>query len=161
MACPHLGIGIAPFWVSAFLGVMGVTTIHTTIGGGLEQMTSSEDFHLISWRNFFGLGAVLFAVCVPIVLRWRWRKELQDSEDRSSDEDLEAAGPLMREVASPNGTTGVALATPGRRGLEIGASPRIPIIRVQEMDDDDVGPVGSLGLIGVGRTWEQHANWRD
>lgn len=134
------------------MGVMGVTTIHTTIGGGLEQMTSSDDFHLISWRNFLGLGAILCAVCVPIVLRWRWRKELEDSDERSTDEDLEAAGPLMREIASPMGLA------PGRTALEVGASPRIPIIRVQEMDDDDERPVGSLGLIGVGRTWE-HSNW--
>ena len=33
LACPHLGIPIPPFWASAFLGIMGVSVIHTTIGG--------------------------------------------------------------------------------------------------------------------------------
>ncbi|KAG8994975.1 hypothetical protein FRB90_000295 [Tulasnella sp. 427] len=160
MACPHLGVRIAPFWISAFLGVMGVTTIHTTIGGGLEQMTSSDDFHLISWRNFLGLGAVLCAVCVPIVLRWRWRKELEESETGSSEDDLEAAGPLMRELVSPMASIALPLITPARRAMDIEPSPRVPIIRVQEIDDDDERPVGSLGLIGVGRTWE-NSDWRD
>src|ERR1700722_20146517 len=51
--CPHLGIGLVPFWLSTFLGVLGVSVILTTIGGGLDDMTSEDDFHLISWRNFF------------------------------------------------------------------------------------------------------------
>lgn len=33
VVAPHLGIGVIPFWVSTFLGIMGVTVIHTTIGG--------------------------------------------------------------------------------------------------------------------------------
>ncbi|KEP52659.1 SNARE associated protein [Rhizoctonia solani 123E] len=31
--CPHVGIGIPRFWISTFLGIMGVSVIHTTIGG--------------------------------------------------------------------------------------------------------------------------------
>ena len=75
MVCPHIGIGIVPFWISTFLGIIGVTVIHTTIGGGLDQMTSADDFHLISWRNFFGLGAVVVGVMIPVGLRYWFRRE--------------------------------------------------------------------------------------
>ena len=60
--CPHLGIGIVPFWISTWLGILGVTVIHTTIGGSLDEMTSAADFHLISWKNFFMLAAVVVGV---------------------------------------------------------------------------------------------------
>lgn len=68
--CPHVGIRLIPFWISTALGILGVTVIHTTIGGGLEQMTSADDFHLMSWRNFFGLAAVVVGVMIPVGLRY-------------------------------------------------------------------------------------------
>lgn len=68
--CPHLRIGLVPFWISTFFGIMGVTIIHTAIGGGLDQMTSADDFHLISWRNFAILASIAFAVLVPVGLRY-------------------------------------------------------------------------------------------
>lgn len=84
MVCPHVGIGIVPFWISTFLGIIGVTVIHTTIGGGLDQMTSADDFHLISWRNFFGLGAVVVGVMIPVGLRYWFRREADSiTEDES------------------------------------------------------------------------------
>jgi uncharacterized membrane protein YdjX (TVP38/TMEM64 family) len=46
--CPHLGIGVGIFWLSTFLGIMGVSFIHTQIGTTLDQMTGPGDFHLIS-----------------------------------------------------------------------------------------------------------------
>ncbi|KAJ7158918.1 hypothetical protein C8R46DRAFT_906811 [Mycena filopes] len=67
---PHVGITIPTFWVSTALGILGVSVIHTTIGGGLDDMTSSEDFHLISWRNFLGLSAVVIGVMIPVGLRY-------------------------------------------------------------------------------------------
>lgn len=70
VVCPHVGIGVIPFWISTALGILGVTVIHTTIGGGLEQMTSADDFHLISWRNFFGLAAIVIGVMIPVGLRY-------------------------------------------------------------------------------------------
>jgi len=76
IVCPHLGIGIGRFWISTFFGVMGVTVIHTTIGGGLDQMTSARDFKLISWKNFLGLSAIVVAVLIPVGLRYYWRDEL-------------------------------------------------------------------------------------
>jgi len=68
--CPHLRIGLVPFWISTFFGIMGVTIIHTAIGGGLDQMTSADDFHLISWRNFAILASIAFAVLIPVGLRY-------------------------------------------------------------------------------------------
>lgn len=85
VVCPHVGIGIVPFWISTFLGIIGVSVIHTTIGGGLDQMTSADDFHLISWRNFFGLGAVVVGVMIPVGLRYWFRREA----DNITEDELE------------------------------------------------------------------------
>ncbi|KAF9448606.1 hypothetical protein P691DRAFT_759739 [Macrolepiota fuliginosa MF-IS2] len=79
--CPHVGIGIVPFWISTALGILGVSVIHTTIGGGLDEMTSPDDFHLISWRNFFGLAAVVVGVMIPVGLRYWFRSEVQGAEE--------------------------------------------------------------------------------
>jgi uncharacterized membrane protein YdjX (TVP38/TMEM64 family) len=75
VVCPHVGIGIVPFWISTFLGIFGVSVIHTTIGGGLDDMTSADDFHLISWRNFLGLSAVVVGVLIPVGLRYYYKRE--------------------------------------------------------------------------------------
>jgi uncharacterized membrane protein YdjX (TVP38/TMEM64 family) len=85
--CPHVGIGIIPFWISTFLGILGVTVIHTTIGGSLDQMTSAEDFHLISWRNFLGLSAVVVGVLIPVGLRYYFKRELASVQDVEGSED--------------------------------------------------------------------------
>ncbi|KAH9958171.1 hypothetical protein BGW80DRAFT_1565082 [Lactifluus volemus] len=63
---PHLGIGLIPFWCSTFLGIFGITVIHTSIGGGLDEMTSAADFHLTSWRNFLTLAAVVVGAMIPV-----------------------------------------------------------------------------------------------
>jgi uncharacterized membrane protein YdjX (TVP38/TMEM64 family) len=79
--CPHVGIGIVPFWISTWLGIFGVTVIHTTIGGGLDEMTSAADFHLISWRNFFLLFAVVVGVLIPVGLRYYFKREIASVAD--------------------------------------------------------------------------------
>ena len=76
---PHLGIGIIPFWVSTWLGIFGVTVIHTTIGSGLDEMTSPADFRLISWKNFFGLGAVVVGVLMPVALQHAFKSKVNDT----------------------------------------------------------------------------------
>ena len=87
VVCPHVGIGIVPFWISTALGILGVSVIHTTIGGGLDEMTSADDFHLISWRNFFGLAAVVVGVMIPVGLRYWFRREVDSVvEDEMEDE---------------------------------------------------------------------------
>nr|BAJ10704.1 oxalate transporter [Fomitopsis palustris] len=83
--CPHLGIGIAPFWISTWLGILGVTVIHTTIGGSLDEMTSAADFHLISWKNFFMLAAVVVGVMIPVGLRYFFKRELATVVDVEAD----------------------------------------------------------------------------
>jgi uncharacterized membrane protein YdjX (TVP38/TMEM64 family) len=74
--CPHVGIGLLPFWTSTWLGVFGVTVIHTTIGGGLDEMTSAADFHLFSWKNFLLLSAVVVGVLIPVGLRYFFKREV-------------------------------------------------------------------------------------
>lgn len=83
VVCPHVGIGIVPFWISTALGILGVTVIHTTIGGGLDEMTSPDDFHLISWRNFFGLAAVVVGVMIPVGLRYWFRSKVRDTDEET------------------------------------------------------------------------------
>jgi uncharacterized membrane protein YdjX (TVP38/TMEM64 family) len=84
--CPHVGIGIVPFWISTALGILGVTVIHTTIGGGLDDMTSPADFHLISWKNFFGLSAVVVGVMIPVGLRYWFGQTVEVVEDVEEEE---------------------------------------------------------------------------
>lgn len=79
--CPHVGIGLVPFWVSTFLGVFGVSVIHTTIGGGLDEMTSADDFHLLSWRNFLLLSSVVVGVLIPVGLRYYLRRRVGGADD--------------------------------------------------------------------------------
>ncbi|KAF8207575.1 hypothetical protein K438DRAFT_1962494 [Mycena galopus ATCC 62051] len=91
IVAPHVGISIPVFWISTALGILGVSVIHTTIGGGLEQMTSSADFNLISWRNFFGLSAVVVGVMIPVGLRYWFGKRgtVVNVEDEEEDEEAE------------------------------------------------------------------------
>jgi len=78
---PHLGIGLIPFWCSTFLGIFGVTVIHTSIGGGLDEMTSAADFHLVSWRNFLTLAAVVVGAMIPVGIRYVFAREVADVGD--------------------------------------------------------------------------------
>ena len=76
-------------------------------------MTSADDFHLVSWRNFFGLSAIALGATLPMVLRRAFAKEeaaalevervegnqnngelvlLSDSEERSSASAVEEMG---------------------------------------------------------------------
>lgn len=87
--CPHVGIGIVPFWISTALGILGVSVIHTTIGGGLDEMTSADDFHLISWKNFFLLGAVVLGVMIPVGLRYWFRSEVEEVQEAVVEEEEE------------------------------------------------------------------------
>lgn len=105
--CPHLGIGIVPFWTSTWLGILGVSVIHTTIGGSLDDMTSAADFHLISWKNFFFLSAVVVGVMIPVGLRYYFKRELATVAD------VEAAAEAEAEVLqAENGDTILAEGPP-------------------------------------------------
>jgi uncharacterized membrane protein YdjX (TVP38/TMEM64 family) len=121
--CPHVGIGIIPFWISTFLGILGVSVIHTTIGGSLDQMTSAEDFHLISWRNFLGLSAVVVGVLIPVGLRYYFKRELASVQDVEGPED----GDLEEEEGGD-----LILAVGPRRPVKKRTNTQIVL-----MDDDD------------------------
>lgn len=83
---PHLGIGMAFFWLTCFIGIAPVSVIHVTIGSSLDQMTSADDFHILSLRNILGLAAVIVAVLIPVGLKRVFRKDLGDLGDEESGE---------------------------------------------------------------------------
>ncbi|KIY69068.1 hypothetical protein CYLTODRAFT_373470 [Cylindrobasidium torrendii FP15055 ss-10] len=103
--CPHVGIGIIPFWISTAAGIFGVSVIHTTIGAGLDNMSSAEDFHIISWKNFFGLSAVVIGVLIPVGLRhWFSRQAAEIAAGPEETEPVEedrilAVGPTAQAKA--------------------------------------------------------------
>jgi uncharacterized membrane protein YdjX (TVP38/TMEM64 family) len=92
VVCPHVGIGLVPFWISTFLGVFGVSVIHTTIGGGLDEMTSADDFHLLSWRNFLLLSSVVVGVLIPVGLRYYLRRGVGNVDDIEAVSEGDQAG---------------------------------------------------------------------
>ncbi|KAF9039707.1 hypothetical protein BDZ89DRAFT_1110114 [Hymenopellis radicata] len=82
VVCPHVGIGLIPF---------------------LDDMTSPDDFHLISWKNFFGLSAVVIGVLIPVGLRYMFRKEADDIGDGTQSADSDDEEPEDRVLAvGPN-----------------------------------------------------------
>lgn len=96
--CPHLAIGVVPFWATTWLGIFGVTVIHTTIGGSLDDMTSASDFHLISWKNFFLLSAVVVGALIPVGLRYYFKKELANIASAEADVEAEEEALLGDEA---------------------------------------------------------------
>ncbi|KAF9466459.1 hypothetical protein BDZ94DRAFT_1157726 [Collybia nuda] len=130
IVCPHVGIGIVPFWISTALGILGVSVIHTTIGGGLDEMTSADDFHLISWRNFFGLAAVAVGVLIPVGLRYWFRKEVDNVAEQSEEEE---SALMLLGGDGEEGDTILAVGPPrdGKKDAKLGG------VVVDDDDDDD------------------------
>ncbi|KAJ3775777.1 hypothetical protein FB446DRAFT_376309 [Lentinula raphanica] len=92
VVAPHVGISIPTFWISTALGIFGVTVIHTTIGGGLDEMTSADDFHLISWKNFLGLSAIVLGVMIPVGLRYWFKRGGVTADIEGQDEESPVSG---------------------------------------------------------------------
>ncbi|KAI1797460.1 hypothetical protein LXA43DRAFT_969413 [Ganoderma leucocontextum] len=130
IVCPHVGIGIIPFWISTFLGIFGVTVIHTTIGGSLDDMTSPDDFHLISWKNFLGLSAVVVGVMIPVGLRYYFKRDIQ----AVADVEAEAAA---AEEAEDTEDRILAQGPPVRPGLGKGKA-QAPLIVISD-DESELG----------------------
>ena len=131
VVCPHVGIGVVPFWVSTWLGILGVSVIHTTIGGSLDDMTSAADFHLISWKNFFFLSAVVVGAMIPVGLRYYFKREL------ASVVDVEAAvgsGAQTEGLAAENGDTILAEGPPIAAKGKAAATP--PLIDFSDDESD-------------------------
>lgn len=137
IVCPHVGIGIVPFWISTALGILGVSVIHTTIGGGLDDMTSADDFHLISWRNFFGLAAVVVGVMIPVGLRYWFRGEVANVAEEDEDEQLLEPGDLESEGEDRLLATGPRQMGKKRTAAERGFANGSEYSSDEEEDDDD------------------------
>ncbi|KAG6336363.1 hypothetical protein ID866_2720 [Astraeus odoratus] len=118
VVCPHVGIGLVPFWTSTWLGVFGVTVIHTTIGSGLDEMTSAADFHLISWKNFLLLSAVVVGVLIPVGLRYYFKREIASVADVENGQD--------EELLSQNDDRVLAV-SPMSRDKKRNATPLVPL----------------------------------
>ncbi|KZV97442.1 hypothetical protein EXIGLDRAFT_764402 [Exidia glandulosa HHB12029] len=69
LVSPHVRIGVSLFWITSFVGAVPLAVIHATIGGGLEQMTSPDDFHLFSLKNLGLLTFAVLAALVPVLVR--------------------------------------------------------------------------------------------
>ncbi|KAM0790925.1 hypothetical protein ACM66B_004232 [Microbotryomycetes sp. NB124-2] len=112
VVAPHLGISVWHFWISTFFGIAGVSYIHTTIGTTLDQMTSSSDFHLISWQNGLGLGGIIVAVLIPVLLRRYFRKDLEEAAQDPVGDDDEARHASAHEPLLPSSTSDIAIRPP-------------------------------------------------
>lgn len=125
--CPHVGIGLVPFWTSTWLGILGVTVIHTTIGGSLDDMTSAADFHLISWKNFFFLSAVVLGAMIPVGLRYYFKREV------ASVADAEAAVEEAEQLEDGSGDT-ILASSPLDDGTK-GKTARLIVLDDDESDE--------------------------
>ncbi|GAA5961177.1 hypothetical protein JCM10213_001413, partial [Rhodosporidiobolus nylandii] len=96
----HMGIDLWTFWISTALGIAGVSYIHTQIGTTLDQMTSSEDFHLISWKNGLGLGGIILAVLIPVLLRRYFASDIAAAAAENEPGGTEPTEPLLHPRAS-------------------------------------------------------------
>ncbi|KAK0533310.1 hypothetical protein OC835_003059 [Tilletia horrida] len=141
LLAPHLGITIPMFWLSTALGIFAVSFIHTTIGEKLDDMASSDDFHLLSVRNALLFLGVCGAVLVPVLIRKRAPvAPLEEQEQgatgavRLPDDDAEgsAAGSARNSVAA----IGRSILGIGARGLGSGRGRNVHE-EEEEVDDDD------------------------
>ncbi len=95
-------------------------------------MTSSDDFHLLSWPNAFAFLCVLAGALLPIFVRRYWRKEIDEIQGT-------APATSMQMVEEPQTRELSTLSTVIFEATDF------------DLDGEDT-PIGSLGLIGVGRT---------
>lgn len=98
---PHLGIGMGMFWLTCFIGIAPVSVIHVTIGSSLDQMSSAEDFHILSVRNVLGLGAVIVAVLIPVGLKRVFRKDLGEFADEEEETALVEGLDNLEDIPAP------------------------------------------------------------
>lgn len=68
---PHLGIPVRTFWISTLSGVFCSSLIYTALGEELDQITMSDSFHVLSWRNILLFTVVVLACILPMCLKGR------------------------------------------------------------------------------------------
>ncbi|KAN0062967.1 hypothetical protein ACQY0O_004789 [Thecaphora frezii] len=149
LLAPHLGIDIGLFWLSTFCGIFAVSVIHTTLGEKLDDMTSAEDFHLLSLRNMLLLGGVCAAVLIPVALRKVNNTEaLEEAEDRTphgpvylEDNDLDEQM-LPPSFSAGGAGIGRSLIGRGRRGA------RYSDDGYDDNSDDELPPMTGLRIDG-------------
>jgi hypothetical protein len=171
IVAPHLGIGLITFWVSTFFGIMGVTVIHTTVGGefhnhqtkhtlcfasdavfscqsgGLDEMTSARDFKLISWKNGLGLSGIVVAVLIPVGIRYYFRSDIAAIEDVEREDQDEI------DPQSADGVRGGGHEIPlGGVFVQSGGPPRSPanatgpLILLENDDDEETEDAALQGI---------------
>ncbi|KAK4055366.1 hypothetical protein OIO90_003204 [Microbotryomycetes sp. JL221] len=175
VVAPHLGISIWHFWISTFFGIAGVSYIHTTIGTTLDQMTSSNDFHLLSWQNGLGLGGIVVAVLIPVGLRRMYRKDLeqaaQDPTQDEQDEVVHDIGSSSRRPSSrsgvdepllPSTTSDISIRPPPgtERGIARQSSKRSdrPFTLLSDDDDDSNSDRDDDDARGPSSTWTRNGD---
>ncbi|KAK0544528.1 hypothetical protein OC846_006042 [Tilletia horrida] len=128
LLAPHLGISIPLFWTSAVGGIFAVSFVHVTIGEKLDDMASSDDFHLLSFRNVMLSIGVCVAVMIPVLIRKKAPvAPLEDEEEvdgdgrpgavRLPDDEDIGAGSQPASVRSRVSALGQSIMSIGRRGL--------------------------------------------
>lgn len=167
---PHLGIGMGMFWLTCFLGICPVSVIHVLIGSSLDQMTSAEDFKILSPRNILGMAAVIVAVLIPVGLKRVFKTDFGDLSDQpeavaldtadaqavefdehglpkrtATDAGVTLAGPSQGEPENEDsvasGRRSILPPMPGTRGKGKGRA-----ILIDVVDDDPGGSAYELGV---------------
>jgi len=68
-------------------------------------MTSADDFHLVSWRNFLGLSAIALGASLPMILRRAFAKEGAAALDVERVEENQNNGELVLLSDSENSSS--------------------------------------------------------
>ncbi|BGP34328.1 hypothetical protein JCM10296v2_006143 [Rhodotorula toruloides] len=142
LAAPHVGVSVWKFWWSTFLGVAGVSYIHTQIGTTLDQMAGSDDLHLVTWQNACGLGGIIVAVLIPVFLRRLFAADLADAaQDPSSPSNLPPTSRVSLDLESGRLGTPRELLDGTTRSSTDGSA-RVRRYDEEEEEDEDEGAGG-------------------
>lgn len=148
---PHLGIGMGLFWSACFIGIAPVSVIHCIIGSSLDQMTSADDFKLLSPRNIFGLAAVIVAVLIPVGLKRVFRTDLGDLGEEETEATLEVLDDIPAPLAVEFDEHGVPIARAVDSGVQL-AGPSSGVLKPKarawflDADDDDAAAASTYEL---------------
>lgn len=70
LVCPHLGVPIGIFWLSALLGVLPQAVIHVAVGEKLDEMVLQENVRIFTLHNVLLIALVVVAATAPMILRY-------------------------------------------------------------------------------------------
>ncbi|KAL7753326.1 Transmembrane protein 41B [Sorochytrium milnesiophthora] len=92
IASPHLNISLMSFIVGTFIGVAPLGFIHVRAGRMLEQLSSAEDFSLLTPSNLIALTLFAALSLLPILLRKRTSHAEQDGHGSDDDDTSDSGG---------------------------------------------------------------------